>query len=304
MNYREVYHRLNQRYFQEWQRAELLAQQLAGRSWWARLKRWWTRPRPLANETPLRPGPVPPGGVSLIIPFRDHYSLLRCCLRSLRGTRRRLETLLVDNGSREPRLLAYLKRTRHRVLRYDEPFHFARLCNRAAQQARGEWLLFLNNDTEALHPDWLEAMLRLAALPEIGPVGATLVYPDGSIQHAGLHPNEHGQWVHVHRHRPAADPALATDRIVPAVTAACLLIHRDKWQALGGFEEAYALTYNDVDLCLRAARHGWRTALCAQARLLHYEGLSRGFQTDTPGQQHLAHCPTFPTGADAWPASN
>ncbi|MFQ3651168.1 MAG: glycosyltransferase family 2 protein [Gemmataceae bacterium] len=303
-NYREVLHRLNQRYFHEWQRAELLAQQLAGRSWWARLRRWWGRPRPLRGEQPLTAGPVPAGRVSLIIPFRDQFPLLRSCLRSLRGTRRRLETILVDNGSREPPLLAYLAKSRHRVIPCNEPFNFARLCNLGARQARGEWLLFLNNDIEALHPDWLVAMLRLAALPTIGPVGATLVYPDGSIQHAGLHPNEHGQWVHVHRHRAAHEPALAQDRVVPAVSAACLLIHREKWQALGGFDEAYPVTYNDVDLCVRARLKGWQTAISAQARLIHYESLSRGFKTDTPGQEHLAHWTAFPTGAGAWPASN
>jgi GT2 family glycosyltransferase len=304
MNRRDILHRLNQRYFHEWQRAELLAHKLAGRSWWARLRRWWQRPRPLAGEEPLTTGATPPGRVSVIIPFRDQYALLRTCLRSLRGTRRLGEIVLVDNGSREPRLGAYLERTRHRVVRCDEPFNFARLCNLGAHQARGEWLLFLNNDIEALHPDWLEAMLRVAALPGIGPVGATLVYPDGGIQHAGLHPDANGQWIHVHRHRPAHEPELAHDRTVPAVSAACLLMPRDKWETLGGFDEAFPLTYNDVDLCVRAGQRGWRTAITARARLIHYESLSRGFKSDTPGHEHLARWTDFPTGAGAWPGSN
>jgi GT2 family glycosyltransferase len=305
MKHRELIHRLNQRYFQEWQRAELLAQQLAGRSLWARVRHWWRRKqtRLPAGERVLAPGDVPPGLVSVIVPFRDQYSLLRACLRSLRGSARVSEIILVDNGSQHPRMRQYLQRTRHTVVSLPEPFNFSRLCNAGAGVASGEWLLFLNNDTEALHPDWIEQMLRLAVHPDVGPVGATLVYPDGSIQHAGLHPDSAGRWVHVHRHQPAHAPALAHSRTVPAVSAACLLIHREKWDRLGGFNECLPVTYNDVDFCLRARQNGWKTAICAQARLIHYEGLTRGFSGDSPGSAHLAHLAAFPTGAGAWPES-
>ncbi|MGL4555344.1 MAG: glycosyltransferase family 2 protein, partial [Gemmataceae bacterium] len=92
-------------------------------------------------------------------------------------------------------------------------------------------------------------------------------------------------------------------RLVPAVSAACLLIARDKFEALGGFDERLPVTYNDVDLCIRAGHRGWKTALSPHARLLHYEGLTRGFGDDTPGRGHLAGLREFPTGAGAWPGS-
>src|SRR5207247_2237957 len=127
--------------------------------------------------------------VSILIPFKDHPGLLRNCLRSLRrGSYRRLEILLLDNGSATPqmrRYLGHMKRRRgFRVIACPGPFHFSQICNRGAHQARGDYLLFLNNDVEVLTADWLEQMLRLAEHPRVGVVGATLLYPDGTIQHA------------------------------------------------------------------------------------------------------------------------
>ncbi|MGL4553997.1 MAG: glycosyltransferase family 2 protein, partial [Gemmataceae bacterium] len=189
---RDVIHRLNQRYHAEWERAEVLQQKLDGRSWLARLRRLFARSEP-PSEQEIGPGPVPPGRVSVIIPFRDQGALLRACLRSLRGSTRPFETVLVDNGSREPSLVRMLGRTRRTVVRLDEPFNFSRLCNAGARAAAGDWLLFLNSDTEALTADWIDRLLALAGLPDVGVVGATLVYPDGGVQHAGLFPDAEGR---------------------------------------------------------------------------------------------------------------
>src|SRR5262249_55825976 len=159
------------------------------------------------------------------------------------------------------------RRNRAVVLRRPAPFNFSWLCNEGARAASGDWLLFLNNDTEVINADWIEHLLALAGRPDVGIVGATLVYPDGGIQHAGLHPGPSGHWSHVHRGEPADLPALARPRIVPAVTGACLLIGRGKFGELGGFDESLPVTYSDVDLCIRAGHRGWRTALTPFARL-------------------------------------
>src|SRR5262249_40898206 len=136
---------------------------------------------------------IPTGLVSIIIPFRDQSDLLRNCVRSLfRRTRQRFELVLVNNGSTDPRTLRFLDRVvrRPRVQIVDAPgeFNFSRLCNAGAARASGEFLLFLNNDTESLTRDWLEQMMKLAADPAVGIVGATLLYPDRTIQHAGIFP--------------------------------------------------------------------------------------------------------------------
>jgi GT2 family glycosyltransferase len=303
--YRGLLHLLNQRYHREWMRAELLANELAG----MRRSRLWRAVSWLRWLFPSRPGPVPPlveqavpytppadlprpaARVSIVIPFRDQPELLRNCLRSLRaGTYRRFEVILVDNGSTELRTRRFLARVanrpRVRIVYAPGPFNFSRLCNAGAAAAVDDHLLFLNNDTEVLARGWLEHLLRLTADPRVGVAGATLLYPDRTIQHAGLFPRADGLWVHSYRGRPAADPGEASElrspRSVPAVTAACLLIRRELFDNLGGFNEALPLAYNDVDLCSRVRGRGLLVVVSPHARLFHYEGLTRGYTVDAP----------------------
>jgi GT2 family glycosyltransferase len=312
--HRELIHTLHQRYRREWERAERLQHQL-DRLRGPRLARAFGWLRSLAGRL-RRPAAAPPAGaalgaalteaagpaagrVSVVIPFRDRPELLRGCLRSLRrGAYHDFEVLLVDNGSvrrRTARLLGRVEaRGLARVLREPGPFNFARLCNRAAAHAAGDYLLFLNNDTEVLSPDWLERMLLVARRPEVGVVGAVLLYPDGTVQHAGLFPRRDGRWVHAHRGEPGDGEWLRAARAVPAVSGACLMVGRALFEELGGFDERLPLTYNDVDLCCRARQRGRLTALAGAARLLHYECLSRGFAPDEPGAAHLAALPRFP----------
>jgi GT2 family glycosyltransferase len=321
-HYRELIHTLHQRYYREWLRAEQLERELQrvrGRwlgpilAWLLSLKRWL---RPLRNSSsptaPVRSAPCPIviensdpvcGRVSIVIPFKDRVELLRDCLRSLRrSTWRDFEVILVDNGSTQRRTARYLERLRRRnratVVDCPGLFNFSHLCNEGAKAARGDYVLFLNNDTEVLTTDWLEQMIRVARVPQVGVVSATLLYPDGTIQHAGLFPRADGRWIHAYRGCPAESAGdrgeLQHIRAVPAVSGACLLMQRDRFFALGGFDESLPLTYNDVDLCCRVRQQQLLVVVTPQARLLHFECLSRGFTGDSPGTSHLATLREFP----------
>jgi GT2 family glycosyltransferase len=232
--------------------------------------------------------PVPDARVSIIVPFRDRPELVRNCLRSLRwSTFRNFEVVLVDNGSTQPRTERLITRLTSksdvRLVRCPGPFNFSLLCNAGAADASGDHLVFLNNDTEVLSRSWLERMLALAADPDVGAVGATLLYPDHTIQHAGLLPRSDGMWIHAHRGEPADTAGeLRGVRIVPAVTAACMMIRRTLFGELGGFDERLPLTLNDVDLCRRVRERGKLVLVAPRARLIHYEGLSRGYSVDPP----------------------
>ncbi len=304
--YAGLIHLLNRRYHEQWQRAELLQNELDGRegSKVARAAEWVRRivrrivphpataPKFITEKAERYNGPpqaVPDARVSIVIPFRDRPELLRNCLRSLRrSTFANLEIVLVDNGSEDARTGRLLARASAcqdiRLVSRPGPFNFARLCNEGARSASGDHLLFLNNDTEILTRRWLERMLVLAADPAVGVVGATLLYPDHTIQHAGMLPRSDGMWVHPYRGEPADAPGvdgeLGIVRVVPAVTAACLLLRRDLFEELGGFDERFPTTGNDVDLCQRVRERGRLVVVTPRACLLHYEGLSRGFTVD------------------------
>ncbi len=306
--YAGLLHLLNQRYHAEFVRAELLQNDLTGHrssklaraAEWLRIRLRGVFPHPAAVPTyltekaePYRGTPLadPHARVSIVIPFRDRPELLRNCLRSLRrSTFRRFEIVLVDNGSEDPRTGRLLTRIgardNVRIVSRPGPFNFARLCNAGAAAATGDRLLFLNNDTEVLTRDWLERLLALAADPAVGAVGATLLYPDRTIQHAGILPRSDGMWVHPYRGRPADEPGdggeLRTVRTVPAITAACMMVRRDLFDNVGGFDEQFPVTLNDVDLCRRIRARGRLVVVTPHARLFHYEGLSRGYTIDPP----------------------
>ncbi|HJL16331.1 MAG TPA: glycosyltransferase family 2 protein [Sandaracinaceae bacterium LLY-WYZ-13_1] len=218
--------------------------------------------------------------VSILVPTRDRLDLLRPCLASVeRHTRwRRREIVVIDNGSVERETLDFLARSPHRVVRYDEPFHFSRLNNRAvAERARGEHLLFLNDDTVVLTTGWLEAMLEHAQRPGVGAVGAKLLWRDGTIQHAGIARGP-GRFACAHAlaRRAGCDPWDDCVRNVTAVTAACAMVPRAAFEAVGGFDERFAVAYNDVDLCLRLRAAGYRIVYTPHAALQHEEGSTRG----------------------------
>ena len=306
-NGRRLLHRLNQRYRAEFDRAEALHSELEDirRSrlwrWFARLRslrRWFTQHLSTTSSLGMASHllAVPEAHnqsdarVSIIIPFKDDVSLLAACLRSLRrSTPSALEIVLVDNGSHEARTHRFLSRWQGRgegqLLSRPAPFNFAWLCNEGASVARGEVFLFLNNDTEVLTRTWLGQMLATLAVPTVGVVGATLLYPDQTLQHAGIYPSPAG-WFHPYRGQPATYQGQGGElrhvRLVPAVTGACLMVRRSHFEELSGFDERLPVTLNDVDLCQRARAKGWMTAITPKARLLHYESLARGYAVERP----------------------
>lgn len=238
----------------------------------------------------LRIAPPPPErwpSVSIIIPTRDQADLLAACLTglSLLDYAGAVETLVVDNGSVQPEAIRLLEKLaaddRNRVLHAPGAFNFSALNNLAAREARGDFLCLLNNDVEALDGEWLAAMMRHAVRPDAGAVGALLLYPDGSVQHAGVAIGIGGAAGHVARgampgdHRHAAWHAVT--RRVAAVTAACLLVRRECYLASGGLDEAaFPVAFNDVDFCLRLQASGLQNIVAVEARLTHHESRSRG----------------------------
>jgi len=233
------------------------------------------------------PLPIPRPLVSIIIPTRDKIELLRACLGGLFSltTYRPFEILIIDNGSVRADSLAYLDECARRddvsVIRDSRPYNFSQLNNLAVASARGDYLCLLNNDTEVIDGDWLTAMMRQAVRPQVGAVGARLLYDDGSIQHAGVTIGLGEAAGHSHRfQKPDAlgyFARAATAHYVSAVTAACLVVEKRKFLAVGGLdEEGFAIAFNDVDLCLKLQRAGWRNLYTPHATLLHHESKSRG----------------------------
>nr|WP_313228508.1 glycosyltransferase family 2 protein [Sphingobium yanoikuyae] len=256
------------------------------------------RHRPLPR-LPARPIAIahdlPP--LSVIVPTRNRVDLLRTCLDGVAAAHYpQVDVIVMDNDSDDPETLAYLAAldpARHRVLRHSGAFNYSAINNRAAAQAQGRLLCLLNNDIEMTDPHWLEIMATQALRPEVGAVGARLLYPDGRIQHAGvvigvgnaaghahrfLRPDEEGYF---HRH--------SLPQFTMAVTAACLVVGRDKFMAVGGLNERdFAVAFNDVDFCLRLNRQGWRSLYEPRATLIHHESVSRGLDRDPVGAARFA----------------
>ena len=237
------------------------------------------------------PLPDPAPTVSLIIPTRDQPDRLAKLMAGLlRSTRYpSLEILILDNGSRSEAARTHLQSLESEqhvsLLACDEPFHFARLNNLGVASTRGEVLAFLNDDLEVLSEGWLEEMVAHAMRPDVGAVGAKLVYPGGAVQHAGVVLGVGGVAGHAHRGLPRNAPGefgrAQVIQQVSAVTGACLVTRREVFEALGGFDESFAVAYNDIDYCLRARAKGYRVIFTPHAELVHVESATRG-PDDTP----------------------
>lgn len=242
------------------------------------------------------PLPDPPPLVSVIIATRDHGDLLHCCLNSLEEHSHGnppTELILIDNGSVEPKTLNYLARLEQqpnvRILRRPGKFNYAALNNEAISLARGELIALMNNDVEATHSKWLATMAAQAIRPEIGAVGAKLLYPDGTIQHAGVLLGIGGIAGHAHKYFAANDEGyqfrLHLAHNLSAVTAATLVVRKALFEEVGGFDAInFAVNYNDVDFCLRLIQAGYRNLFCPDAVLIHHESKSRGAPTGADAQ--------------------
>lgn len=223
--------------------------------------------------------------VSIVIPTRDQLDLLRTAIATLfeNASWSPIELIVVDNGSVEPATLDYLAQISQRpdvvVVRDDRPFNFARLINLGAARAQGEVLAFLNNDVEAVDQDWLAPLVALAMDSRVGAVGTRLLYGDGTVQHAGIALGVGGLAGHPGRGLSGQDPGpggfLARTRRTSAVTAACMVVRRDRFEQVGGFDEDYVVEFNDVDFCLRLEEAGFMTVCAACPTLVHREGSTR-----------------------------
>ncbi len=254
-----------------------------------------------AARTPP-PFPLPQGEgesherplVSIIIPTRDRAALLARCVRGVlhRTDYAPIELLIVDNDSRDRRSARLLTRLatdpRVRILPHPGPFNWSAMNNAAVRHAHGDIIVFLNNDIDVINPTWLREMVALAQQPGIGIVGARLLYPDGTLQHAGITIGPGAVSAHLCRGVARDDPGhggmLRHTRTVAAVTGACMALRRAVFDGVGGLEpEHLAVTNNDLDLCLRVRARGWRVVCTPRAELYHREAASRG--PDASGEQ-------------------
>lgn len=223
--------------------------------------------------------------VSIIIPTQDQAKVLKVCLDSLnKNTYQNVEIILIENHSTEPATFALYQeltqRPNLRLLTWTKEFNYASVNNFAAQEARGEILLFLNNDMEVITPDWIEEMLCHALRPGVGVVGAKLYFPDGKIQHGGVILGMRGIADHAHRFEPRESIGyqhrLIATQNLSAVTGACMMMRADLFRKLGGFDERFVLAFNDIDLCLKARAEGYLVVWTPFAELYHHESKTRG----------------------------
>ena len=236
------------------------------------------------------PVPVPEPLVSIIIPTKDQVKLLDQCVTGIleKTKYQNLEILIVDNNSSESETEEYFSKVvtdkRVRLIREPGPFNFSRINNRAVRQAKGSLLAFLNNDLEVIGDAWLGELVSHAVRKEVGAVGARLLFPNGLLQHAGIVLGIGGVAGHNHKGRLRHDPGYFNKAILvqnfSAVTAACMVVRREVFDEVGGFEEGrLAVAFNDVDICLKIREKGYRVVYTPYAELFHHESASRGYET-------------------------
>jgi GT2 family glycosyltransferase len=224
--------------------------------------------------------------VTIIIPTRDNIDLLECCVESIsqKTTYSNYNILIIDNGSKENGTLKSLQNLKNNknisVICMDITFNYSTLNNLAAKNTSSDLLCFLNDDTEIISPDWLEEMTSFANQEDIGVVGARLWYPDGRLQHAGVVTGIHGISDHIYRYLERGNSGYYGRAVLhqsySAVTGACMVVRRDVFEQVGGFDETLAVTLNDIDLCLKVRSIGYRNVWTPYAEVIHHESASRG----------------------------
>ncbi len=254
------------------------------------------KPSPIKTTTPSTktnlnlitlPAQLSAPKITIILPTRDGLNLLEPCIESIltRTTYQNYNILVVDNNSQQTETLDYLNsissNKRITILRYTEKFNYAAINNYAAKQANGEYICTLNNDTEIIEPRWLEYLISWAIRPDVGAVGAKLLYADNRIQHAGVIIGLGGLAGHGHRYLKNSEPGYFYRAHLPqyasAVTAACLLVEKKKYLEVGGMDsENFTVAFNDVDFCLKLDAAGYNNVYEPRAVLYHHESQSRG----------------------------
>ncbi len=230
--------------------------------------------------------------ISILIPNKDHVALLDRCIRSIRSksTYPYYEIVVIENNSQEAETFAYYeqleKADRIRVIRCVTDWNYSYINNFGVKQMRGRYCLFLNNDTEVITEDWMERMLHFAARKDVGAVGAKLFYPDGTVQHGGVTVGVRGVAGHAFHGFPGNDAGymsrLVTVQNLSAITAACMMVPREVFDEVGGFDEDYKVAFNDTDLCMRIRKKGYGIVFDPQVQLVHYESKSRGNDEQSP----------------------
>ncbi|HYY36023.1 MAG TPA: glycosyltransferase family 2 protein, partial [Candidatus Binatia bacterium] len=219
--------------------------------------------------------------ISIIISVRDRVDLLARCLDSLtsKTSYAPYEVVVVDNDGQSDDARAYFSHFKHRILHYPGPFNFSAINNFAVKQTDSPWLLFLNYHTEVLDGDWLTTMAEHVQRREVGAVGPRLLYPDNTVEHAGIVLGVGGIAEHAFRGLPAEAPGicrqLQATRNYSAVTGACLLTRRDVFNEVGGFDESLPVSFGDIDLCLKIRRAGYVIVYTPFAKLYYHESAVR-----------------------------
>jgi len=227
--------------------------------------------------------------VSILIPNKDHIEDLSKCIDSIltKSTWRNIEIIIIENNSTESETEEYYSKItedpRVRTVRYHGEFNYSRINNFGSAAASGEYLILLNNDTEVISPGWIESMLMYCTEEGTGIAGARLLYPDDTLQHAGIVVGIGGTAGHLYLGKPMdfTGPLFesVSARRVSAVTGACMMVKTSVYRKIGGLDPDFAVAFNDVDFCLRAAAEGEHTVYVPSAILYHYESKSRGYET-------------------------
>ena len=228
--------------------------------------------------------------VSIIIPNKNHKEDLEKCIESIRikSTYTNYEIIVVENNSTEPEIFEYYKELEQseniKVITYQGEFNYSKINNMGVKEARGEYLILLNNDIKIITQNWIEELLMHAQRKEVGAVGAKLYYPDNTIQHAGIviGLGAHRSAGHTHYGMPKENLGymgrLCYTQDVTAVTGACLMVRKSIYEEVGGLDEEFKVALNDVDFCLRLRKKGLLNIFTPFAEAFHFESKSRGFE--------------------------
>ncbi len=232
--------------------------------------------------------------VSIVIPNRDERETLKECLDSIRekSSWKNYEIIIVENNSEDPETFAFYReidgKDGIRVVYWDGVFNYAAINNFGYSYAKGEYIICLNNDVTVITPDWIERLLGQCQADDVGICGVKLYYPDDTIQHAGVIVGIGGVagslFVGMPRERSGYLRKAILQQDLSAVTAACMMVDRKVWDAVGGFDDKLAVAFNDVDFCLRVRRKGYLVVYEPNVEMYHYESKSRGYE-DTPEKQ-------------------
>jgi GT2 family glycosyltransferase len=226
--------------------------------------------------------------ISIIIPTKDQADILETCIKSIFevSTWKNFEVIVISNNSTEKSLFKLLNNYKQQYpeqflwTEYNIPFNFSKLMNEGVKHASGDYYLLLNNDMEVISPDWMEAMLEQAQRKTIGAVGVKLLYYNGTIQHAGVVIGLGGVAGHAFVGQDKDEPGyfnyLQCINNFSAVTAACLMVAKEKYHQIGGFDEQFEIEFNDVDFCLRLREAGYHNIYLPHVELYHYESFTRG----------------------------